>query len=542
MPPLLSRSREPPADEPDVRSHKGSAVAPMKDSFTQSMDWLHTWSGLLFGWLLFAIFLTGTLTVFDKEITYWMQPELHQIQTSSLPNVDAASRHLAKLGGDSDHWWIQLPTTRIPVTKIFWKAGDSFEERLIDPVSGDVLTARETRGGDFFYRFHYQLHLDDPGVWMVGTAAMVMLVALVTGLAIHHRFFKDFFTFRPKSSPHRAWLDLHNVTSVLVLPFHFMITFTGLVIFWQIYMPAGVHLFYGGDPEKVFDDLEQHIELATQHSPAQLVSLPELERVAREHWHGGTTEWIEVKHPGDRGATVEITRLPDDRLALISDRVTFDGATGEILQVWNGDRPAFLTYSVMIGLHYLWFDRSVIRWLYFLMGLAASTMIATGLVLWTVKRRARQAAHEQVYGYRAAERLNIAVIAGLPVAVGSFFWANRLFPMDLADRAQWEMRVFFLVWALCAVHAFLIQDAHVAWKKTLCASAILFALLPALNMVTTQSHLLITLPAHTWRLAGVDLAGMAAGLLAGWGAWRISRPVESAMQVGREPVLEPKQV
>jgi uncharacterized iron-regulated membrane protein len=514
----------------------------MKDSFTQSMDWLHTWGGLLFGWVLFAIFLTGTLTVFDKEITYWMQPELHQIRTSPHPNLDAAAQQLSTLAGNSDHWWIELPTARVPVIKIFWKAGDTFEERLIDPVSGDVLTVRETRGGDFFYRFHYQLHLDRPGVWIVGTAAMVMLVALVTGLVIHRRIFKDFFTFRPRSTPHRAWLDIHNVTSVLVLPFHVMITVTGLVIFWQIYMPAGIDLFYGGNSEKAFDDLEQHIERMPHHSPAPLISLPELERVAREHWNGGTTEWIEVHHPGDRHATVETTRLPDDRLALVSDRVTFDGTTGEILQVWRGDRPAFLTYSVMIGLHYLWFDKITIRWLYFLMGLAASVMIATGLVLWTVKRRARLTAHERVSGYRTAECLNIAVVAGLPVAVGSFFWANRLLPVDLAGRAQWEMRVFFIAWGLCTLCAFLTRDAQPAWKTQLYGSAALLGLLPLLNMLTTQSHLLITLPAHTWRLAGVDLAGLTAGLLMGWGAWRIDRPAEIVVEVTNEPVLEAKQV
>jgi uncharacterized iron-regulated membrane protein len=513
----------------------------MKDSFTQSMDWLHTWGGLFFGWVLFAIFLTGTLTVFDKEITYWMQPELHQIQASSPPNIDAASRLLAKLGGNSDHWWIQLPTTRVPITRIFWKADDKFEERLIDPVSGNVLTVRETRGGEFFYGFHYQLHLDRPGVWIVGTAAMVMLVALVTGLVIHRRIFKDFFTFRPRSSSHRALLDIHNVTSVFVLPFHVMITFTGLVIFWQIYIPAGIHLFYGGDPEKVFDDLEQHIERAPQHSPAQLASLPELERVAREHWNGGRTEWIEVTHPGDRRATVEITRLPDDRLALVSDRVTFDGPTGEILQVWKGDRPAFLTYSVMIGLHYLWFDKSAIRLLYFLMGLSASAMIATGLVLWIVKRRARHTAQEGSYGYRTAERLNIAVIAGLPIAIGSFFWTNRLLPVEFADRPHWEMRAFFIAWGICALHAFLIRDAQPAWKTQLYASAVLFGFLPVLNLITTQSHLLITVPMHNWRLAGVDLAGLTAGLLAGWGARRMGRPVELAVQAPKEPILEAKQ-
>lgn len=37
---------------------------------------MHARAGLLSGWLLFAVFLTGTLTVFDNEITQWMQPEL----------------------------------------------------------------------------------------------------------------------------------------------------------------------------------------------------------------------------------------------------------------------------------------------------------------------------------------------------------------------------------------------------------------------------------------------------------------------------------
>ncbi|MET0126352.1 MAG: PepSY-associated TM helix domain-containing protein, partial [Pseudomonas caspiana] len=45
----------------------------MKGKFRQSMSWLHTWCGLLCGWLLCAIFLTGTLSVFREPITRWME-------------------------------------------------------------------------------------------------------------------------------------------------------------------------------------------------------------------------------------------------------------------------------------------------------------------------------------------------------------------------------------------------------------------------------------------------------------------------------------
>ena len=49
----------------------------MEKSFTQRMDWLHTWFGLVLGWLAFALFLTGTIAVFWFEIQHWAQPELH---------------------------------------------------------------------------------------------------------------------------------------------------------------------------------------------------------------------------------------------------------------------------------------------------------------------------------------------------------------------------------------------------------------------------------------------------------------------------------
>jgi len=496
----------------------------MKDSFTQSMDWLHTWGGLLFGWLLFAIFLTGTLTVFDKEITYWMQPELHHLASSDV-NIDAATNQLRRFGLNAKVWWIEFPFSRSPKATIFWqtRTGDEFEQRYLDPATGDVLRVRDTRGGEFFYRFHYQLHLDQPGVWIVGAAAMVMLVALVTGIVIHHRIFKDFFTFRPRASSHRSWLDAHNVTSVLVLPFHLVITFTGLVIFWTIYMPAGIQLFYGGNVEKAYDDIERHIERDPEHRPASLASLSELERRARAQWNGGVTEWIEVKHPGDRQAIVNVTRRADDRLALTSDRVTFDGASGDMLQVWTGDQPAYVTYSVLLGLHYLWFKHPTIRWLYFFMGLSASAMIATGLMLWVIKRRDNHIASSR--SYRIVEALNVAVVAGLFVAVAVFFWSNRLMPVELTERALWEMRAFFIAWSVCAVHGFVRRDTRRAWKEQLLVAATMMALLPLLNMVTTDSHLLVTIPDLKWRLAAVDLTSVAAGALVYLTAWRIGRPI-----------------
>ncbi|XOT98199.1 PepSY domain-containing protein, partial [Alcaligenes pakistanensis] len=39
------------------------------------MAWLHTWVGLVVGWILFFVFVTGTAGYVDDEITRWMEPE-----------------------------------------------------------------------------------------------------------------------------------------------------------------------------------------------------------------------------------------------------------------------------------------------------------------------------------------------------------------------------------------------------------------------------------------------------------------------------------
>ena len=39
----------------------------------QSMSSLHTWAGLLLGWVLYAMFLTGTVSYFKDELSQWMR-------------------------------------------------------------------------------------------------------------------------------------------------------------------------------------------------------------------------------------------------------------------------------------------------------------------------------------------------------------------------------------------------------------------------------------------------------------------------------------
>ena len=114
---------------------------------------------------------------------------------------------------------------------------DGTETRVaLDPVTGEVLPS--TAGGDFFFRLHYNLHAGNLGMYIVGLAGMLAFAAIIAGILIHKRIFKDFFTFRAGAGKQRAWLDAHNLTGVLGLPFHLLISYTGVIIFATSYMFA----------------------------------------------------------------------------------------------------------------------------------------------------------------------------------------------------------------------------------------------------------------------------------------------------------------
>ena len=112
-----------------------------------------------------------------------------------------------------------------------------------------------------------------------------------------------------------------------------------------------------------------------------------------------------------------------------------------------------------------------------------------GACEWTVKRRQKLANPDRPYfGFRLVERLNIASIAGLSIAMTAFLWGNRLLPHPWDGRADLEVNLFFTVWALALVHA-LLRPARSAWVEQLWAASALLFLLPVLNALTTQRPL-----------------------------------------------------
>lgn len=521
----------------------------MKEGFRQAMAWLHTWLGLIFGWLLFAIFLTGTLSYFRAEITHWMTPEVTAHTLDAGHSVRLAQDYLQRSAPTATRWFINLPDVREPglgvMSMMPGKPGErgKFERKTLDAQTGAEVQARKTRGGDFFYRFHFQLEMPHPwGRWLATIAAMVMFIALITGIIVHKKVFKEFFTFRPGKGQ-RSWLDGHNALGILVLPFHLMITYSSLLFFMSMVMPASILSTYGTDSRAYYDELyPSSVTPKAQNVPANMIAFDSLLRVANERWGENRVGRVVINNPNDASASVVIYRDTHDRLVRRSgDTLTFDAVSGALQSDTEPDKgvPSVVT-EAFYDLHMGQFAGPVMRWLYFIFGIAGTAMIGTGLVMWLGKRALKHAkAGVLPFELRLVQVLNIASMAGLMIAVAAVFWANRLLPASMVGREKWEVNAFFILWGLSVLHA-LLRNGQTAWREQLGFAALLFAGLPLLDLLTSRAYLLESLRAGDWVLIGFDLTALGTGLLLGWAALKF-RHRPAVVKPARKAVADKNQ-
>lgn len=518
------------------------------EGLRQSMAWLHTWSGLVLGWLLYAIFFTGTLSFFRDEINDWMQPELHR----SVPSPDAWQRVLesmSQIAPDAAQWTLDLADSRHLAVRASWNLPGAGADRKavqradLDAGTGAILHPRATSGGDFFYNFHFRLYgiPRSLGRWIVGVAAMVMLVALVSGVITHRRIFADFFTFRPRKGP-RSWLDAHNALAVLALPFHIVITFSGLLLLMFTLIPWGPQAAYQGDERRFraalnrSNVIEQDIvgmrgDAAVGQTSAYAALAPLLSQ-ANQAWPRGVGS-IRIDHPGTADARIVLRERWASRLTApetASRGLVFDAITAEPIGRLDVKPrgPAETVYQVLLAIHLGRFADPVLRWLLFFCGVSGTLMAGTGLALFVVKRHpARLKLGYTPGGHRLVEVLNVAAIAGLSVATAAYFWANRLIGANAPERAESEIAAFFAVWAFCLLHAVLRRHWR-AWLEQLAVAAAALLLVPLLNGVTGGAPLPQALARGQWSLVGFDLAAVMMGALHAYAAWAVYRHHRSA--------------
>lgn len=542
----------------------------MFSSFRLSMAWLHTWFGLALGYVLMACFFFGSLSVFDREIDRWAIPEtrfapqpmpsfdrvLTPVFRDLRPHPDDMEATAQRVIGPLPHpdtmpmsSLFAYTTHRDPVLAIGAefdipnKPRDASDDHqhvhgraTIDPRSGKVLSDDQLKiGSGFYYPMHYSLNFTwkNVGYWIVGLAALVMLAALVSGVVMHRKIFRELFTFRPKKSTQRSVLDLHNLTGVVALPFHFFFAFTGLVIFASIYLPVSDTML---KPLARQHEVIEAARTGLPHDPAgvaaPMASVDAMVVEAKRRWAArdmpGEVGLLSIEHLGDQNGYVSLYRAGTDRVTLVGQGVHFKASTGEVIREDPVPTVVGSVNDFLTGLHLQHFEHWLLRWFYVLGGLAGCACIATGFIFFVEKRKKQHAA-KGIAGSRVVDALAVTTVTGMVIAALAILVANRLLPDDLPQRGDWQKYAFWATWLIAMAHAFWrtapVGQARIApaWREQCWAIAALAVAAVLLNWVTTGDHLIKTLGQGYWPVAGLDLAMLVTAVLAAQAARTLRR-------------------
>ncbi|BDQ65267.1 PepSY domain-containing protein [Shewanella xiamenensis] len=534
----------------------------MKETFFRTLSWLHTWAGLLVCWVLLLIFFAGSLSYFRHEISLWAEPELHRgtfqdYQTNQLiSQLDKGQHYIESHSpAETQRWLINFPTQRSPMLSFAWqlppekgqRRGKIEQHTALADGSGVITDVRDSRGGDFFYRLHFDLHYM-PAItarYIVGVCTMFMLIALISGIVIHKRIFKDLFSFRQNKGA-RSWLDAHNVSSVIALPYHLMITYTGLITLMLIYIPWTVSTAYPEDNQAFLKELNpaRQTEKASGIY-AEQVRLSQLLPQVKAEWGNAPIKQVIVSYPQDKNSQVTFYQNTGKDVTDESTLLVFNGVTGELKYASPHEVSGTVaTYDTMMSLHTARFAAPLLRILFFFCGLLGCAMVATGTLMWAIRLRQKQQkaidkGEKPSRGLRLVEGLNFMFILGLPLGAAAFFYANRILPADFATRSAWEVHSFFIALGAMGVWAFFGRSRR-DWQIALVLIGTLYCALPILNALTSPSHFIDNIQSQQWALVGFDVLAVLIGVVMLFASTKLSLVAKTLQKPNRKNTISDK--
>lgn len=201
--------------------------------------WLHKWLGLTAGMVLVLMGLSGSVSVFTREIDALLNPALFTPSgvagTVSAAQVWQAAEAASTLPVRS----LQPPDEVWPVWVVRQSEGPgrgAWLETMIDPGSGEILGSRQagTSFAALVYRFHHDLLLGDfGGRQVVGYSGLVLLISLMTGLYLWWprpgRLWRS-VSIRRSAPRRRLLLDIHNVAAMWPLLPLLVVAMTGVTL------------------------------------------------------------------------------------------------------------------------------------------------------------------------------------------------------------------------------------------------------------------------------------------------------------------------
>lgn len=362
---------------------------------------VHGWVGIISGLALFIAFYAGALTMFELPLQRWASAPIALSPPPSLERTpELVARVLAAHPEAARNYEINLAPDAARPARMSWTVRQPGDH----PGEGDRLFASLGPGGrlevvqegpsevaQLIDILHQQVGLPfahEVSMPIMGAIALLYTIALVSGLVVLlPSLVSDLFALRMGRNVKRMWLDLHNVLGLFSLPFHIIMALTALVFAFH-------DQFYGAQGLVLAGEGAATVEHAAG-PPAAPLTPAQIVRRLQQQAPGFQPQVLNYRHAPDGSPSLGV-QGSDQRYGMRGPTygmAGIDPATGTITETdyMPGMQDGWsATVTSFFALHFGNFGGSMVRWAYFLLGLAGAVLFYTGNILWVESRRRRE--------------------------------------------------------------------------------------------------------------------------------------------------------
>ncbi len=204
--------------------------------------WIHKWSSLVCTGFMLLLCLTGLPLIFHHQLDDWLGKVVRApAMPADTPRADV-DRVIAAGLALYPNKVMQYMSREIDEDRI-WNLtlGDSILDPAFTSIAVDARTATvlaEPRFEGSFMYYMFRLHVDLfaglPGKLFLGLMGLLLLVAIVSGVALYAPFMRklEFGSVRRTRNARVAWLDVHNLLGVVTLVWALVVGATGMINTW----------------------------------------------------------------------------------------------------------------------------------------------------------------------------------------------------------------------------------------------------------------------------------------------------------------------
>lgn len=206
--------------------------------------WTHKWSSIICTIFMLMLCITGLPLIFHHEIDHLLHEEVEAERVPAgtpLANLDLVVKNsLSKDPGQVPHFliWDNDDANALMVS-----IGKSLDASPVDNkiVRVDAHSASYLDAPDVTGRFTYimlKLHTDMfaglPGKLFLGLMGILFCVAIISGIVVYAPSMRKlkFGTYRRDRLRVVRWLDVHNITGIVLVMWMLVVGFTGVINTW----------------------------------------------------------------------------------------------------------------------------------------------------------------------------------------------------------------------------------------------------------------------------------------------------------------------